>query len=77
MGRVEIKQRVKEALMMVDLDGFEDCYVDQISGDQQQRVAQARALIFKPKVLLFDEPLSNLNANLRRSMRDKIRELQK
>lgn len=63
--------------MMVDLDGFEDRYVDQISGDQQQRVALARALSLKPKVLLFDEPLSNLYANLRRSMRDKIRELQK
>jgi len=62
---------------MVDLDGFEDRYVDQISGGQQQRVALARALILKPKVLLFDEPLSNLDANLRRSMRDKIRELQK
>ena len=62
---------------MVDLEGFEDRYVDQISGGQQQRVALARALILKPKVLLFDEPLSNLDANLRRSMRDKIRELQK
>lgn len=51
--------------------------MDQISGGQQQRVALARALILKPKVLLFDEPLSNLDANLRRSMRDKIRELQK
>jgi iron(III) transport system ATP-binding protein len=68
---------VKEALAMVDLEGFEDRYVDQISGGQQQRVALARALILKPKVLLFDEPLSNLDANLRRSMRDKIRELQK
>lgn len=77
VGRAEIKQRVKEALAMVDLDGFEDRYVDQISGGQQQRVALARALILKPKVLLFDEPLSNLDANLRRSMRDKIRELQK
>ena len=77
VSRAEIKTRVKEALAMVDLDGFEDRYVDQISGGQQQRVALARALILKPKVLLFDEPLSNLDANLRRSMRDKIRELQK
>jgi iron(III) transport system ATP-binding protein len=61
----------------VDLAGFDDRYVDQISGGQQQRVALARALILKPKVLLFDEPLSNLDANLRRSMREKIRELQK
>ncbi|WP_435945149.1 ferric ABC transporter ATP-binding protein [Dryocola sp. BD586] len=76
-SRAEIKSRVKEALAMVDLDGFEDRFVDQISGGQQQRVALARALILKPKVLLFDEPLSNLDANLRRSMRDKIRELQK
>lgn len=69
-------QRVKEALELVDLVGFEDRFVDQISGGQQQRVALARALILKPKVLLFDEPLSNLDANLRRSMREKIRELQ-
>ncbi|MEG9488158.1 ferric ABC transporter ATP-binding protein [Mannheimia indoligenes] len=69
-------QRVKEALELVDLAGFEDRFVDQISGGQQQRVALARALILKPKVLLFDEPLSNLDANLRRSMREKIRELQ-
>lgn len=68
--------RVKEALELVDLAGFEDRYVDQISGGQQQRVALARALVLKPKVLLFDEPLSNLDANLRRSMREKIRELQ-
>lgn len=72
----EIKQRVAEALELVDLNGFEDRFVDQISGGQQQRVALARALILKPKVLLFDEPLSNLDANLRRSMREKIRELQ-
>ena len=72
----ERKQRVKEALELVDLAGFEDRYVDQISGGQQQRVALARALVLKQKVLLFDEPLSNLDANLRRSMREKIRELQ-
>ncbi|MGV7959869.1 ferric ABC transporter ATP-binding protein [Photorhabdus tasmaniensis] len=74
--KAEIRARVKEALELVDLTGFEDRYVDQISGGQQQRVALARALILKPKVLLFDEPLSNLDANLRRSMREKIRELQ-
>ncbi|NHB89397.1 ferric ABC transporter ATP-binding protein [Photorhabdus tasmaniensis] len=74
--KAEIRARVKEALELVDLTGFADRYVDQISGGQQQRVALARALILKPKVLLFDEPLSNLDANLRRSMREKIRELQ-
>jgi|GEM_PF-60950 len=72
----ERAKRVKEALELVDLAGFEDRFVDQISGGQQQRVALARALVLKPKVLLFDEPLSNLDANLRRSMREKIRELQ-
>ena len=76
VSKEERKQRVKEALELVDLAGFEDRYVDQVSGGQQQRVALARALVLKPKVLLFDEPLSNLDANLRRAMREKIRELQ-
>ena len=76
LSKAEIKQRVEEALELVDLAGFGSRFVDQISGGQQQRVALARALVLKPKVLLFDEPLSNLDANLRRSMRDKIRELQ-
>ncbi|HED4458967.1 ferric ABC transporter ATP-binding protein [Pasteurella multocida] len=76
VSKEERTKRVKEALELVDLAGFEDRYVDQISGGQQQRVALARALVLKPKVLLFDEPLSNLDANLRRSMREKIRELQ-
>jgi len=76
VNKEERKQRIKEALELVDLAGFEDRYVDQISGGQQQRVALARALVLKPKVLLFDEPLSNLDANLRRAMREKIRELQ-
>ena len=76
IGGEERRKRVEEALELVDLAGFADRYVDQISGGQQQRVALARALVLKPKVLLFDEPLSNLDANLRRSMREKIRELQ-
>ena len=74
--KAERLKRVQEALELVDLAGFENRFVDQISGGQQQRVALARALVLKPKVLLFDEPLSNLDANLRRSMREKIRELQ-
>ena len=77
LPRSEIKRKVREALTLVDLEGFEERYVDQISGGQQQRVALARALVLQPKVLLFDEPLSNLDANLRRTMREKIRELQK
>lgn len=76
VARDERKRRIEEALELVDLAGFGERYVDQISGGQQQRVALARALVLKPKVLLFDEPLSNLDANLRRSMREKIRELQ-
>lgn len=76
LSKSEIEDRVNEALKLVDLEGFADRFVDQISGGQQQRVALARALILKPKVLLFDEPLSNLDANLRRTMREKIRELQ-
>ena len=64
VSRAEVKARVKEALAMVDLEGFEERYVDQISGGQQQRVALARALILKPKVLLFDEPTSALDPEL-------------
>lgn len=72
----EIQPKVAEALAMVELTGFESRRIDQLSGGQQQRVALARSLILKPSVLLFDEPLSNLDANLRRAMREKIRELQ-
>ena len=76
VSKEERKKRIKEALELVDLAGFEDRYVDQISGGQQQRVALARALVPKTKVITVHEPFDNLDANLRRAMREKIRELQ-
>ena len=73
----EKRERVQKNLHSVGLDGYEDRYIDQLSGGQQQRVAVARALILEPKVLLFDEPLSNLDTKLRRQMREDIRRLHK
>ncbi len=72
----EITDRVQQALQMVNLDGFQNRYPDELSGGQQQRVAVARAIVLKPKVLLFDEPLSNIDSKLRRSLREDIRMLQ-
>lgn len=72
----QIKRRVGEILELVDLTGREDHYPWQLSGGQQQRVALARALVINPKVLLLDEPLSALDAQIRQALRIQIRELQ-
>ncbi|MEN8240497.1 MAG: ABC transporter ATP-binding protein [Chloroflexota bacterium] len=76
-SKKEIEERVSKTLSMVKLDGFEERFPHQMSGGQQQRVALARALIMEPSVLLLDEPLSNLDAKLRESMRHEIVELQR
>jgi len=71
----ELKERVTKALEQVQLAGFEEARVDQLSGGQQQRVALARALVIRPKLLLLDEPLSNLDAKLREETRVALRGL--
>lgn len=71
----EIKSRVEEVLSLVRLQGFEDRFPGQLSGGQQQRVAIARALAPRPRLLLLDEPLSNLDAKLRLDMRGELKNL--
>lgn len=75
--RKEIDERLARVLELVGLTGLEKRAPNQLSGGQQQRVALARALVMEPKVLLMDEPLSNLDAKLREQMRTEIRRIQK
>jgi spermidine/putrescine ABC transporter ATP-binding subunit len=73
----EIPERVREALSMVKMSDFTDSHPAKLSGGQQQRIALARALVNRPKILLLDEPLSALDANLRHQMQTELKNLQK
>ncbi|MGU3575588.1 ABC transporter ATP-binding protein [Brucellaceae bacterium C25G] len=76
IGKAERTERVAKALDLVKLTGYGERRVSQLSGGQQQRAAIARSLVIEPALLLFDEPLSNLDAKLRDEMRDEIRDIQ-
>ena len=74
--RDEARRRARAAMETVGLSGYDERLPSELSGGQQQRVAVARSLVLEPSVMLFDEPLTNLDARLRRSMREEIRALQ-
>ena len=77
LSATEIATAVRDVLSLVGLAGYEQQFSSQLSGGEQQRVALARAIVIRPQVLLFDEPLSNLDAKLRVQMRQEIRDLQR